>query len=465
MRAIIKIIVTLIVGMAFFNSHASTTMYYQSTDPLFGEYAEYLNSCAAKSDKEAIKEFNEDNSSLIGFYSTLLGHWHLLKMETIDGSPIDEFTRNELEKITFGCGKDHFVVNGSLTIPWENKKSMNLNSISQSSSFVDNYLEFVTYFEKSYSKMGIPVSFDNIKVICASDDNISSWLKCFSICDFALIGDWYHCCLIINQKYVLWFSKYKVLVTEYELGNYPSDMKDPFFEDPIPNIKGLQIDTTMSIIASDKTCYSLNEWAKDVDITDYYHLIVDGGNRYKYLGDLEELSVTVLPNYKGYQVIYVSCGEGYDNLHFGQLVVYSDLKEINKKSDRLNVECNYGGCEDDEAYGEGRCRHLNFDIFEDYTIRVKGRLVDPETNVDKEVTRYYRIDDNGKFYELTNSAENDSPIACQSQLDTLDYGKEKENTNAKADENEEVRFPLYLLLGMAAVLLVFVVVFLKKKKK
>ena len=460
MKATIKIIVILIVGMMFFNSHANTTTYYQSADPLFGKYAEYLNACAARSDKEAIKEFNEDNSSLIGFYSTLQGHWHLLKMETIDGSPIDKSMRNKLEKITFGCGNGHFVVNGSLTIPRENRKSLNLNSMRQSSPFVDNYLEFVTYFEKSYSKMGIPVSFDSIKVICASDGN-SNWLKCFSICDFALIGDWYQCCLIINQKYVLWFSQYKVLVTEYELENYPRDTQDSFFEDPIPNIEGLQIDGRMKIIASDKTCYSLNDWAKDIDITDYYHLIVDGENRYKYLGDLEELSVTVLPDYKGYHVIYVSCGAGFDNLHFGQLVVYSDLKEINKKSDRLNVECNFGGCEDDEAYGKGSCRHLNFDIFEDYTIRVKGRLVDPETNVDKEVTRYYRIDDNGKFYELTNSTVEDSPIACQSQLDTLDYNKE--NTNA--DGNEEEHFPLYLLLGLAAVLFVPVVIFLKKKKK
>lgn len=51
----------------------------------------------------------------------------------------------------------------------------------------------------------------------------------------------------------------------------------------------------------------------------------------------------------------------------------------------------------------GRADICFFDIFEDYTIRVKGRLVDPETGVDKSITRYYRIDDEGKFYELTGN--------------------------------------------------------------
>ncbi len=228
-----------------------TIKYFEPNDPLFGECAEYLNACVLESDKEAIKEYNEDASSLIGLYSAFQGRWHLIKIETVDGSPIDESTMRALEKVTFGCGKDHYVVNGNLTLPWDNMKSLNLDSMRRSHTFVDNYSAFVTYFEKSYSEMGVLVPFDNVKVICTHDCT-SSWLKYFSICDFALIGDDYHCCLVINQKYVLWFSQYKVLVTEYALEKYPRDPKDHFFEDPVSDLEGVQIDTKRRIIASKK---------------------------------------------------------------------------------------------------------------------------------------------------------------------------------------------------------------------
>ena len=469
MRATNKIIVTLIVGMVFFNSHASTTSYYQSTDPLFGEYAEYLNEKMVGPDDEVYKEYKKDEE---------LYCWKLVMIESIDGTPIADSIKNELEKITMGYIDQYVVVNGCMISYCEpQNRSLNMmRNSNYSNCFADNYSELVDYFEKKYTELGIQVSFDNINVLSHlhKDEQtyIASWIDYFSICGFAFVGDNHHCCLVINKKYVLWFSKFNTLVTDYEMENIKSDTIDHFFEDPLPIYVGFQIDPTMRKIASDKTCYLYSETEDSLymsiryHVSKYDHLIIEKLGEKRFLGDWVSdyiYHVTVLPDYKGYHVIYVSCGEGYDDLHFGQLVVYSDLKEINKKSDRLNVECNYGCCEENERDGEAGCTHLFFDIYEDYTIRVRGRHVWDEE--DKSITRYYRINDEGKFYELTNSAENDSPIACQSQLDTLDYGKEKENTNAKADENEEVRFPLYLLLGMAAVLLVFVVVFLKKKKK
>lgn len=73
-----------------------------SNNPLFGAYADCLNGCASiESDKEAIKEYNK---SLLSPES--MGHWHLIKMGTVDESPIDEPTRNKFWKITLELSID-----------------------------------------------------------------------------------------------------------------------------------------------------------------------------------------------------------------------------------------------------------------------------------------------------------------------------------------------------------------------
>lgn len=391
-----------------------TIKYFDPNDPLFGECAEYLNACAVESDKKAIEEYNESLSS-----PESMDHWHLLKMETVDGSPIDESTRNKLGKITFGCGNNHFVVNGCLTIPLGNMKFLNLNHIRSGDSFVNQYSEFATYFEKSYSDEGIAVSFDKIKVICPCDDT-SSWLKYFSVFDFAIIGDQYHCCLVINKKYALWFSKFKILATAYDLENFKADpifyydddkyKEGHFFKDPLPDFEKLAIDTTIRKIASDKTCLdykgtedSIYRLARGQESM-YEHMIVyDLNGEKEYLGPYGRLfdsyNIIVLPDYKGYHVVYAGCDIGYDNLHFGQLIVYSDLEHANQDGTRLLVEDNYGDCEENERDGEAGCTHLFFDVYEDYTIRVRGR--DVWDGVNKSITRYYRINDEGKFYEVT----------------------------------------------------------------
>lgn len=392
-----------------------TIKYFDPNDPLFGECAEYLNACAVESDKKAIEEYNESLSS-----PESMDHWHLLKMETVDGSPIDESTRNKLGEITFGCGNNHFVVNGCLTIPLGNMKFLNLNHIRSGDSFVNQYSEFATYFEKSYSDEGIAVSFDKIKVICPCDDT-SSWLKYFSVFDFAIIGDQYHCCLVINKKYALWFSKFKILATAYDLENFKADpifyydddkyKEGHFFKDPYPDFEKLAIDTTIRKIASDQTCLdykgtedSIYRWLARGQESMYEHMIVyDLNGEKEYLGPsgrlFDSYNIIVLPDYKGYHVVYANCDVGYDNLHFGHLIVYSDLEHANQDGTRLLVEDNYGDCEENERDGEAGCTHLFFDIYEDYTIRVKGRYV--WDGVNKSITRYYRINDEGKFYEVT----------------------------------------------------------------
>ena len=52
-----------------------------------------------------------------------------------------------------------------------------------------------------------------------------------------------------------------------------------------------------------------------------------------------------------------------------------------------------------DVFGEASCHIMRFDIYKDYTIRVLERSV--EGDIDKSITRYYRINDEGKFYEVT----------------------------------------------------------------
>ncbi|MBR2261824.1 MAG: hypothetical protein IJ916_09000 [Paludibacteraceae bacterium] len=375
-----------------------TIKYFDPNDPLFGECAEYLNACAVNSDDRTLRMYKLNEE----YY-----RWHLIKIESIDGSPIQESIKKRLEEITMGDYRENGIVNGCLTFDY-NCEKLNLNELKQKAkqpdSFAENYNEIATYFEKAYKKLGVQVSFDRINMI-STKNHVSNWLSCFSICGFAIVGDYFHRCLVVNKKYVLWYSKYKGLATEYELVGFKIDTLNHFFENPLPNYEGLEIDTTMKKIASDKTCYKFYDSKPEgMDISVYDHLIVndytimyeEGGSE-RFLGNWEtpgeDYNVTVLPDYKGYHVIYVNYGCGSTEYYNGVLIVYSDLKTANRENHQLQVESSERPCEITTVQ--------HFDIFEDYTIRVKGRLVERDRNIDKSITRYYRINDEGKFYEVT----------------------------------------------------------------
>ncbi|MEE3483641.1 MAG: hypothetical protein VZQ98_04850 [Bacteroidales bacterium] len=375
-----------------------TIKYFDSNDPLFGVYAEYLNACAVNSDERILKEYK---------LNEVYYRWHLIKIESIDGSPIQESIKKELEGITMGDYRGNSIVNGCLMFDY-NYEKLNLNELKQTAkqpdSFADNYNEIAIYFEKAYKKLGVQVSFDRINMI-STNNHVSNWLSYFSICGFAIIGDSHHCCLVVNKKYVLWYSPFKILTTDYELENSEITMINHLSEFTCPNNDGWVIDTTMEKIATEKTCAMFyDKISVDVDLSSYDHIIVykEDGNK-RYLGDArnigEPYNVTILPDYNGYHVIYVNYSHGSENSHDGVLIVYSDLKNVNTESCQLRVETSYGICEENDVFGEASCHVMRFDIYKDYTIRVLERSV--EGDVDKSITRYYRINDEGKFYEVT----------------------------------------------------------------
>ena len=131
-------------------------------------------------------------------------------------------------------------------------------------------------------------------------------------------------------------------------------------------------------------------------VAKYYHIKDVKYNGYKsYLGEIPNGSyVKLLPKYKGYNLLITDSQYGDETGRYMKLYVYKKLDEINVNSSSIELFC----MEEDPFENTGDFRHLNFKIYKDFTIRVDGkrRIKD---QVD-EVSRYYRINDNGQIYEL-----------------------------------------------------------------
>lgn len=338
--------------------------------------------------------------------------WHLVKIEAVDYSPISDSVREKLSKITMGLTagfesggesyKNSIVLNGCLRFVCEERKVETATFFetwkeeSYYPKFKGSYSIFRKYFEKEYKKLGFDMS-DSINTwyYTSAYDYVPNieWVVYYNFNDYAFVGDKNHCCIVIDSKYILWFSKSLYLAPCY-LTNKPDVTTDHFFEDPEAFCSSIGVDTIQKVICS---LQSMDD--DDIElgtVAKYYHIKDVKYNGYKsYLGEIPNGSyVKLLPKYKGYNLLITDSQYGDETGRYMKLYVYKKLDEINVNSSSIELFC----MEEDPFENTGDFRHLNFKIYKDFTIRVDGkrRIKD---QVD-EVSRYYRINDNGQIYEL-----------------------------------------------------------------
>lgn len=174
------------------------------------------------------------------------------------------------------------------------------------------------------------------------------------------------------------------------------DTVDHFFEDPKVLFESIDVDTTQNVLLE-----SNHKWAmcESNEVTkEYDHIIDVRYDGYKcYLGEIpnggtaRKLSKT----YNGYNLLITDVQYGDETAGYSKLYVYKDLETINNNGSWIELNSVF---EEDPFESQGDYRFLDFKIYEDFTIRVDGRRRIGD-KVDK-LSRYYRIDDDGKIYEL-----------------------------------------------------------------
>jgi hypothetical protein len=99
-----------------------------------------------------------------------------------------------------------------------------------------------------------------------------------------------------------------------------------------------------------------------------------------------------LPDYKGFQVVIWSFFGAGDDIPFALCIVKSGIMMLNKS---LSISPRWS----EPGNDENNYKYINFIIYKDYIIRVDTEEKAENKEV-KKFTKYYRINDNGDFYEV-----------------------------------------------------------------